>query len=53
MPLKLSLNINLKLFLPAVVLKYLSLLKASFLERKYSQKISLKGLRGAVALEFP
>ena len=45
--------INLRDFFPAVVLKYFSLLKASFFETKYSQKINLNGRLEAVLLEFP
>jgi len=51
--LKESFNSNLKVLLPLVVLKYFSRLRASFLERKYSQKINLKGLLGAVDFELP
>ena len=47
------LSIILRALLPELVLKYSSLLSASFLEKKYSQNIKTRGLRKEVFVECP
>jgi hypothetical protein len=48
-----SLNIILSVLLPELVLKYFSLLIASFFDKKYSQNIKINGLRKDVLVEWP